>query len=61
MSAKDYEVIAAAIKAARSTADADQATIDLVANKVGDALAANHRGAYSFKWSRWNEATGVSK
>lgn len=72
MTKKDYEVIAEAIMDARRQmlsafepgtvphAVADTA-MDTVAHKIGKELSARYRGGYSFKWSRWNEATGTTE
>ena len=62
MSQKDYEAIDQAINDARAFApsEAQQEAIDLVANRVGEALSARHRG-YPWKQSRWDAATGIKR
>lgn len=70
MTKKDYEVIAEAIADARRRMRsafeegtalyvAADTAMDTVADTIGKALAARYRGGYSFKWSRWDEATGT--
>jgi hypothetical protein len=63
MSAKDYELIAAALLDARRTAKTAEAVagVDLAINSVGDALRHQHRGSYAWKQSRWETATGLGQ
>lgn len=62
MSAKDYEIVAAALREARRAAQAsgsvDAVTgVDRAIAEVGRTLRQHHRGAYAWKQSRWDEAT----
>jgi hypothetical protein len=62
VSAKDYEVIAAALREARRAAVASGSVdtvvgVDRAIAEVGRALRARHKGSYAWKQSRWDQAT----
>lgn len=68
----NYEAVAEAIADARAVVEAAfidgsagqaaaLAAVDTVAQKVGLKLQARHKGAYPFKMSRWEEATGMTE
>lgn len=70
MTKKEYEVIAEAIMNVRRRVQSafDEGTIpwsvadtvcDQMAEEIGEKLRARHRGAYAWKQSRWDEATGT--
>lgn len=55
------EIVAAAFEDGTATQAAALAAMDTAAEKVGQRLQAQHRGAYSFKMSRFLKACGVKE